>query len=424
MFVVFCEPRHIGVVTALRALGVRRFATMTDGMAESIRAATPEAHLIRLESLLDDDENAAIDARAAERVFRVRSYARSHPIAVDERVLPLSPFDVDRVLAARLENDLSETEKVLSAFDRLNASVEIRGFVCSADFTRLTAAACQWMRSKVIPSFHVLHGIGLGPLFHSDRRVRADYVLAPGRAGALQYLDLGVSPDRVAITGSPSLDPYATLVRTQPQVRSNLRTMCGFPEEARVVVFATTCPNSSIALSEFQRGVQTLEAFGAAAAYLQDRGVDCRFIVKDRVQSGQSGRELVDRVMRAAGVKALYAAGRPEILACGADVVVASDSGISVEAMACGVPTVNVWSPATWLLGPYFASYHAVPHFRCDEPHQLGAEIGRLLSDADYREERIAAQREAFTDIALAADGNAGRRCAEFIVAHSAPAGP
>ena len=415
---------HESIALGLCRLGNATIATfgrgLSDDVVRAIRAA--DSDVLSVESLCGRSEASEAALYAQQRAQLLRSKLLECPPAVPGAALP---FDAERVFQALgpIETTLAESDLLLRSLDRLSEQFDVRGFVCSEDMLRLSRVAAQWARSRKARSFHIHHGLTLGGVpartgKHIYGQFFTDYLFAAGPRGAEALVRWGCDPAKVVIAGSPAFDPYVELLGRQGEIRQEFRRMCGLPSDARIVVFAVT-GRSEWTLAETDPGPATLEAFCAGAQRALAAGGSFAIVIKDRVSHGKTGKQAVDALLLKYGLRATYATGRAENVVCAADLVVAAESTMSFEAALCGVPTVNIWSPSSWLFGPYFMGSDGVPQYSCDQVVELGAEILCLINDQTYREKVVANVSAALPFVVHAPDGNAAMRCAEFVFART-----
>ena len=419
-YVVYNRKQHDHLLLRLRDHGVTTMATIGRTYDADVLGPLHDAGttIVPLEGLCNNVDRAQASESARSRIEQAVQVLKDRPIRIqrDER-LPIAD-DQRREALADIEAAMAESAMLLRALDRFGEQYDVGAYVCSEEYSPLSRVTIQWARAHGIPSFHVNHALNLGSQQIAPKiygQVYADYVLAPGARGARSFLSIGYDPAKVVVAGVPAFDVYAELTERREEVRREFRTMCGLRDDCSVVVFALT-PNFEVGtMFADDIAMQTLRAYAASAKHAIAAGANFAIVMKDRMYSGKVGKARIDAVANANGLQVLYATGRPEKVVCAADVVVARDSSMAIEAILCGVPAVNLWTAANWLEGPYFQGNDGFAQFRTDQTAELGTEIVRLLADAEYRSRSVAAARVGVADIVHAPDGQAAARCATFI---------
>lgn len=425
LYVVYLRPQHDEILRELADLGVRAFATFFRTYPPEIMAHLEKlgAEVIALENVCTEEEKRAMLAEGTARAERVLALMATAPITVDDReAFGLSQAEIADVVGANLGQRLYESTLLVGAFELTAQRYDVSAVVVSEDYSRYPRNILQAARARKIPSYHVAHGAHLGRSYGLFRQSFADFMLVAGVRAAETEAQSGTAPGRIVALGAPQWDPYVAIAGQREKIRAEVRTKCGLAADEPIVLFATTTFESSTPLTDELGKEKTLRGFLAGAKAAQAGGTHFTAIIKDRMYSGKAGRELVDALSAEYGVHALYVEGRPEYLVAAADLVVGSDSNMSIEALLCGVPTLNIWSQNVWINGPYFGRHDGIPHARYDDPQAVGDQIAHLLTDEAYRAAVLANGAAILPSVVLGADGGAARRCATFIVQNAAAA--
>lgn len=142
----------------------------------------------------------------------------------------------------------------------------------SEDALLLGKTVANWARC-CIPSLQLAHSIALCDPYTVHAQLHTDLLAVYGERGLEGYLDLGIAPERLRVTGSPAWDNYAQLRGQREQANAFLRNKHQLRAELPVVVFGTTwAANLSAHGNESIYG-DSLLAFIAACESLRQEGL-------------------------------------------------------------------------------------------------------------------------------------------------------
>jgi len=415
-FLTHLTPSHRAVLAELAALGVTAFfGTGKAYNAEDERAlAALGARTTFLESLCSEPERSALTAQALERANEIRQLLPARPAAVEARSFAVDRERLDEAFSDGLGERMAHSALMLRALDRLQEASPIGGVVVSEEYSREAALLVRWARCAGVPSFLIAHGTNHMSQRDHFGRMLSDYALVGGVRAVESFVDIGIDPRRISVVGSPAYDVYPDLVRRRDAIRKEVRAKLGLAAGTALVLFGVTASESWRALSSPEDPERTLLAFLRGAQDALRRKVSFVAIIKDRPYNGKLGAERVRALNERIGVPARYVDGRAELLIVAADAVVAVESNLNVESMICGVPTIDVWTPMSWLHGPGFAYQDGIDIVPTDEPELLGTRLHEVLSKPAKRAEVIARQSAARPRFIAEVDGQAARRCAQF----------
>lgn len=337
-----------------------------------------------LMSLLDDAASAQL-ARDA----RVRAEAVSFGERGSRR---------DAVLRRNLEARLFEAMRYVAALDKAHERDGIDEIVLNEDLMIPGKTAAAWGKARGVPVTVVSHSCIMGHLYTVHRRLTAGRLTVFGPRGAQPYVDdLGVPPSQVVVTGNPGWDVYAGLLGQRAAVRDEMRRAHGLAGQEHVVLFATTWASFFSAFADASCYERTTRAVVRAVRALRDLGVPVQLVLKER--AGNAGKESGrDRIIEeeAIGFTPLVVDGDLERWILAADAVVSVDSNVAIEAGIAQVPSVNLWSPRSWLRGPFFGAEDGVLEAAEDD---VAIALANVLGDPALRSRLTAlatAQRERF----------------------------
>lgn len=81
---------------------------------------------------------------------------------------------------------------------------DVRLLLLNEDVTGLGRFLVNWARRKKIPSLLVSHGCFLSTAYTVHNQLFADYAAVFGERTTEAYLDAGIDPARLKITGNPA----------------------------------------------------------------------------------------------------------------------------------------------------------------------------------------------------------------------------
>ncbi|MDQ7991052.1 MAG: hypothetical protein REI45_00055 [Propionicimonas sp.] len=360
----------------------------------------------------------------AKRLLPAAEALRGHLAGWEpEGVDPVGRELLRRLVAERMDAELPAAVMVLQSLAAARACYDIRLYATTEDITARGRLVAGWAASHKIPSLHLAHSIALADPYTVHARLGADKLAVYGARGAEGYLDLGVAPDRIVVTGNPAWDGYAALAGRRPQLRAELDQEYGLDPTLPLVVFGTTWMGHMTGLEPpGDTNAASLRAFLAACEELGRSGVRVNAVIKDRPANTSRGE---------ATLTELLAEGEPKLqryvrctahtreFAVAADVMVGVDSNYLVEAMLVGTPVVNLVAEGLAILGPTFDEESGVVEA---EPAELAGSIRRLLEDPGFRAARLAqaAARIGYYNRG-GLDGQSARRVGEVMAAMAVP---
>lgn len=379
--------------------------------------------LVQLEDLLPARYPRGFKSRKA--VEALHDHLEGDAWAADDLVTGAD--DVARLrelLLHRVDNDIPEAVQLIDSLTAALLAYDVRLLATSEDVTGISKVATSWARARRIPSLHLSHSLALIDPYTVHAHLVADVLAVYGDRGAEGYLDLGIDPDRIVVTGNPAWDDYASLRGDRAALRARLVAKHGLDPDLPIVVFGTTWSGHMTALDTGDSHPRTLEAFVAACADLERQGVGFNAVVKDRVSNGAFGEETLVRMLAKAGVRrpVPHTVDDGPAWAVAADVLVAVDSNLLVEAMLAGTAAVNLAGTAMLPVPPSFDGAAGVVD---SAPDELAARVRELLEDPELRARRLAQAARRVGHYQLGgADGRAAQRVAEQMVrlASSRPA--
>ncbi|MEY2633883.1 MAG: hypothetical protein RIR00_2537, partial [Pseudomonadota bacterium] len=189
----------------------------------------------------------------------------------------------------------------------------------------------------------------------------------------------------------------------------------GLNPQLPIVVFGPTWAHNLSALSDEKVFGRSLFAFLQAVAEMRAAGIPLQAVIKDRPSNQNFARSRLEELYAAAGLtpeSVPYIAEAARDWMLGADVIVAQDSNLLVEALICGTPAVNVLTDVGLRLGPSFDAESGILEA---SPEDLSVTLAGLLSDPALRESCRRDMLAAAPRYNAGSDGLAAERLAELM---------
>ncbi len=300
------------------------------------------------------------------------------------------------------------------ALERANERHHIELLVMNEDVLLVSRIATQWARQHGIPSLHLAHGLPLGIPSSLHRFLHADHLAVFGARGAEGFLDSGIAPERIHITGNPAWDNYPDLIGRRPEVRRLVAEHLGLDAARPIIVYAPSWDAGMSAVVASHTARQGLAHFLSSARALRAEGLAAGFVVKGH--PGANGRDeaLLDEVRREVPEcpPVIYTRldVRELIVAC--DVTVSSHSNFAVESLLAGALTINLLDESALRLGNCFDAGSGVLEI---PPDALSETLRRALQDNAHAGDLRARMAKAASHFNAGVDGRAAQRAAELM---------
>jgi len=309
-----------------------------------------------------------------------------------------------------LQSDLPTVALLLAALDRVVHTHDIALVVVSEDMQAAGKTLVNWAKRRAIPSLHLAHALALADPYTVHAHLQADVLAVYGERGCEGYLDLGIEPGRLRITGNPAWDGYSHWRTHRAAARQTLCEQNGRPVDRPIILFGTTWAANLTAMGNEHIYGDTLLVFLDACEQLRRAGWSFTAVVKDRPANAHFGSHRCAELLAELSADAsdyLHTSdnGRDWLLA--ADVLVAVDSNYSIEAMLAGTPAINLQNLPGTLLGPSFDASSGVLEVEASE---LADTLATLLGDNDRRRALVAEMDARAAYYNLGVDGLATER--------------
>lgn len=327
----------------------------------------------------------------------------------------LDPEAFATVVGEQLSSRAEEEMVLLEALERADEQYRIELVALSEDLTRLPRMVAEWARVKGIPSVHVAHGLPLATPYTVHATLTADLYAVYGKRAAEACQDAGMPADRLRSTGNPGWDEYVSAQSRRDEWLAGLRERHGLGER-KTVVFATTWVAWLSAFDTQARFEEGARAFFHAARAIRATGRDWNFVIKDRASNAEEGEAWIALLAAEEGMPPtdyVYAMDEAMPWVTCADVLVATDSNILVEAMHVGTPAINLLSELGLIMGPSFDAESGLLEV---PPEALADTLIRVVEDAEVRRELAHTMKVRLPDYNAGADGMAAQRVAAVML--------
>ena len=321
--------------------------------------------------------------------------------------------EIEDVLLNKLSEKLSENMLMVAGLDAAHERDGIDLLVLNEDVLTHAKTAANWAKARGVPSLVVSHSLITGRLMTVHLEDNADRLAVFGARGAKGYLDLGMAPDRIFVTGNPAWDVYAGLVSQRDSIRSEFNRQYGLGERDHLVLFATTWSNYRSAFDDDTRYETSLRAAVRSVRELRELGVPIRLVVKERPPNAEQ-TELRARIFReeAGGQDPIVVFDNLERWIVAADAAISFTSNVAVEAMIAGTIAINVWTPSSWFSGPYYGAEDGVLEASYDKLSEM---LARALGDPALRSQLQTSAQARLNQSAMSV-GNAAANVAALMM--------
>lgn len=317
-------------------------------------------------------------------------------------------------LANSLAPDAFLLACTIAALDELASEYAVELVVLNEDVMPLSKAVWLWSKKHGIPSIHLYHNPGVQRPYAVHTERNADIVALDGEATREEFIDAGFDPGRLAVTGLPHLDRLAEQAGRQAHWRAEICRWHGIDPARPIVVYGTTWTAD---LSHLEKPGHAREVLKHYFQAIKRLGSQVQHVIKDRPATGAEGETLVRSVGRELGVPptaysyvaeppikaSLLTSEKPLPYLLGADLVVAADSGLLLEAMSVGTRALNIATDNIFVYGPSYAGDWGIRQCGADE---LPEAILATLED----ERCLPEMRAALPRVNAAWDGKATER--------------
>lgn len=319
------------------------------------------------------------------------------------------------LIDARLQAELPTVVTLLESLARVQRDYRLSLILGSEDVMLIAKVTMLWARTQEIPSLHLSHALALNDPYTVHGRQVADITAVYGQRGLEGYLDYGVPPERLRVTGNPAWDGIPERCVARAEHAQALRAKHGLRAEEPIVVFGTTWASGHSAHGDQAIFERTVAAFIDACETLFSAGLTFNPVIKDRPPNFQFGETRVGELLRerkADPGRYFYLVEDGPLWPVVADVLIAVDSNYCVEALLCGTAAINLRHPGNMPFGPCYAAEAGIADVVAAE---LPEALGHLLRDPAARACQVAASALHAPYYNVAQEGDAARRVAQLM---------
>jgi GT2 family glycosyltransferase/2-polyprenyl-3-methyl-5-hydroxy-6-metoxy-1,4-benzoquinol methylase len=382
-------PKHQGLLTVYLEKHQRVVYTLSQYVSDQLvdLASRGGGRVVALESLRSNGVESVQAAEAEQRALAVRQAFRAASQVPEPWASLLVPEDLSKWLLVGM--------RIIDYLDAAAAAQPVEALLVSEEYMQLARTAVQWAKARGIPVVHVCHGANMARMYTVHRPALADIYCVIGERAGDFLADLGVPPNSLVPVGSTEWEDYLDRDRLRPLVRRKLVEANGLDASLPILVFGTTWFAGLTAFSVERVYDETIAVFLAVCRDLRKAGVGINCVIKDRPPNAAFAEDRIAAIAAGLGIaREDYVLTFKEtaewVLA--ADVLVAVESTLLIEAMLAGTPAVNLWHDASHVLGPAFGADEGIVHAF---PDSLGSILERLLRDPEYRRHKLAQAQAA-----------------------------
>jgi len=281
-------------------------------------------------------------------------------------------------------------QALVAALDRLAIGHAIELIVVNEDWLLAAKTTVAWGKARGVPTLHLEHNPTLCYPYTVHDQQNAERMVVWSDDSQRLYGDAHFDPQRLTVLGLPQFDQLRAARATRQAARLALCAELGLDPDRPLVVLGTTLLADHMLAIEPDLQERSVRAYLNVALAL--RG-EAQVVIKGRRPAGRFDAEAIAALATTLGLTAAdyrYADSAPLPFLLAADVIVAVDSGLLVEAMLVDTPAINLQTETGFFYGPGLTSQQGVDTVAAEE---LPAAIRRLLSCADWRESRLARAR-------------------------------
>ena len=295
------------------------------------------------------------------------------------------------VISQLVSEKLPAAVAIIKALDAIQHTYDIEIMMTSEDVMFDTRVAIMWGRRAGVPSLHFEHGPVVGLSFSVHWDVFADHMTVYGLQAANAFSH--IERHRISVVGNQAADVYQNLLQHKREIRQQMVKKYQLPLDQPIVVFATTTPpklstgydpkiheKTLIAMFSAKRLLMQTQPFSLV---IKERLSDLDMDTKARLcahLAQQCGLALTDYRFVTSDIEALITA---------ADIVVASESSVNIEAMHVNTPTISLTSQFGLFRWSVFHVEDGIAEV-CDcDPNVLSYYIDQLLNNRHFRHQQL-----------------------------------
>jgi len=358
----FLWPKNLGVL--LRYLDTRGPRTIISTRSflgaehlAALRAAN--ALTVELDDLLSRNRRDALKRHEGRLLEQLEDWAKPRLSATQVE------NDARQLTLGNARSNLGSALELIAALDEVASEYAIELVVLNEEWMLHSNVLCIWARQRGIPTLHLEHNPFLGLPYSIHQHQQADHMAVFGEGSLASFSDAGYDLSRLHATGLPQFDALMAERDRRAHWRECICQKHGLDASRPIVVYGTTWFAGLSLLEEADNPTRVNEAFFGAIKKL---GQQAQHIIKDRPGAGAHAEKLVRGIAHRLGVRdkdyvyvqdAIDGQGipmeKPLPYLLGADLIVANDSGLLIEALCVQTRGVNLLTDSTFVFGPYLA---------------------------------------------------------------------
>jgi len=302
----------------------------------------------------------------------------------------LIPFaETAHLLSQTVMQHCSDIHICLTWLQRIQREFFVELIVSSEDVMSIARTIMLWGKQAGIPSLHIQHSAGMSrpPPIHSQ--YFADHMAVYGIRSLQAYANFPAQ--HISITGNPCWQVYTQYAMQKTTVRNLLAQTYALKPDQPLLVFGTTWAPRLSAHTDLNSHRATLNAMLHAFRLLKTRHIDATLVIKDREANAKNAANLNMIAALAAqhGFTEhdyVYTTEDLEPLIIAADVLISSDSSLSIEAMHVQTPAINLDTEWVIMLGHAFHAEDGILSVSDYDAKHLSDTIAALLTDKILRQ--------------------------------------
>ncbi|MCE9550500.1 MAG: methyltransferase domain-containing protein [Betaproteobacteria bacterium] len=302
----------------------------------------------------------------------------------------------------------------LSVLEKIRALYDLQLAVVNEDVTTTSKTLCLWAKAHGIPSLLVAHGTLISKAYTVHKGLFADVAAVFSERGTESYAEIGVSADRMIVTGNPAWDHYPKLIQQRGQVKELLFKKYHLTD-LPLITFGTIWGHYFSGLVDESIYGNTLGAFMKALGTLQQQGLKFQAVVKDRAENSSFGQQRFNQLLIENNLNPTlvhHATEDAEAFVISSDLLVAIDSNLCIEAMMAEVPAINLLNSTGLTLGPSFDADSGVLEV---EGEELAGALSALLTNEQLRKKCVERSQSALNRYSFGRDGKCAERAAQLM---------
>jgi len=302
------------------------------------------------------------------------------------------PFtETTATISKRLTQSLSRIEVFLTWLNNIQQRYNIELLLCSEDVLMLTRTAILWAKPANIPTLHIQHGPQLlrpHPVHDQDFSPHMSVYGTRGKQAHARF-----TYGTLYCVGNHCWAIYRRYARQKKMLREKITQQYALKDQP-IILFGTTWTCLLSAHVDTQIHTKTLTTMFQALKHLQTRGIQLTLIIKDRIANAalEQHTHVTQTLAAACGLNHtdyVYTTQDTERLISAADILVSSDSTLSVEAMHTLTPAINLDVEWGIMRGSTFHAEDGILSLSNFNPIQLADMIEALLFDQPLRAAQI-----------------------------------